>query len=148
MDLWMLKPGHKVRMRDGSVARVLAETEDGASIKVEYLEPGGTPLQVDVEDMVDKQEVEVLLGVAHLQTWEDRVTVVVHHIPESGDSEAGYEAVTMKGVPYGVAVTGYDSGSAEAALNNLLDGLRAFGFEGRVAVEDATRFGAVDRYEV
>jgi hypothetical protein len=29
MDLWYLKPGHKIRTRDGAEAEVLSETEDG-----------------------------------------------------------------------------------------------------------------------
>lgn len=148
MNLWILKPGHKVKMRNGAVARVLAETEDGDSIRVEYLKPRGAPSPVDAEEMVDEREVEALLGVAHRRAWGEKVTVVLHHLPESEDAEAGFEAVTMRGVPYRVVVTGYDSDSAEGALNNLLDGLRAFGFEGRAAVEDATRLGAVERYEV
>jgi hypothetical protein len=98
--------------------------------------------------MVNGREVESLLGVAHQLTWGEEATVILHHVPESEDSEAGFEAVTMKGVPYGVVVTGQDSDSAEGALNNLLDGLRAFGFVGRVVVEDAARSGRPDRYEI
>ena len=41
MNLRILKPRHKVKLRDGAVARVLAEIGDGNSIRVEYLEPGG-----------------------------------------------------------------------------------------------------------
>ncbi len=82
------------------------------------------------------------------EAWSEKVTVVVHHVPESEDYEGGFEAVTMAGVPHNVSVTGSDPESAEDALNHLLDGLRAFGFIGRVAVEDATRPGQVDRYEV
>lgn len=76
------------------------------------------------------------------------MTVVVHHIPEDEDFEGGYEAVTMTGVPENVQIKGSDSGSAEGALNHLIAGLRAFGFTGRVAVEDATYIGSVQRYEV
>jgi hypothetical protein len=80
--------------------------------------------------------------------WGDKVVVVLHHVPESEDFEGGYEAVTMMGVPYGVSVTGSDRDSAQGALSRLLSGLRAFGFTGRVAVEDATYIGGVERYEV
>ena len=38
MDLWSLRRGHKIRTRDGTEAEVLSETEDGAWIKVRYLE--------------------------------------------------------------------------------------------------------------
>jgi hypothetical protein len=72
------------------------------------------------------------------EAWGSKATVVVHHVPESEDYEGGFEAVTMTGVPYNVSVTGSDPESAEDALNHLLDGLRAFGFSRRVAVEDAT----------
>ncbi len=148
MNLRIFKSGHKVKMRDGAVASVLAETEDGNSIRIEYLESGGASSPVGAEDIVTEREIEALLGVAHPRTWGEGATAILHHVPESEDSEAGFEAVTMKGVPYGVVVTGYDPDSAEGALNNLLDGLRAFGFEGRLSVEDTTRPGAVERYEV
>ena len=148
MNLRILKPGHKVKQRDGAVARVLAGTGDGNSIRVQYLEPCGAASTIGAEGMVYEREVEALLGVAHPPTWGEEATVILHHVPENEDSEAGFEAVTMKGVPYGVVVTGQDPDSAEGALNNLLDGLRAFGFVGRVVVEDATRSGPVDRYEI
>lgn len=54
----------------------------------------------------------------------------------------------MRGVPCQVSVTGSDPNSAEGALKHLLSGLSAFGFSGRVAVEDATRPGRVSRYEI
>jgi hypothetical protein len=76
------------------------------------------------------------------------VTVILHHVPESEESEGEYEAVSMKGVPHGVSITGSDPESVEGALNHLLDGLRAFGFTGRVAVEDATSSGRVERYQI
>lgn len=83
-----------------------------------------------------------------IESWGERVAVVVHRVPETEDFEGGYEAVTMTGVPHGVSVTGSDPDSAESALNHLIDGLRAFGFAGRVAVEDATYIGGVQRYEL
>ncbi len=83
-----------------------------------------------------------------IQGWDERVTVVVHHMPDTEDFEGGYEAVTVTGVPHGVSITGSDPDSAEGALNHLLDGLRALGFAGRVAVEDATYIGGVLRYEI
>lgn len=82
------------------------------------------------------------------ERWGDRVTVIVHHILESEDFEGGYEAVTMMGVPYNVSITGSDNQSAEGALDHIINGLRAFGFAGRVAVEDATYIGGVQRYEL
>lgn len=88
------------------------------------------------------------MRVQEIRSWGERVTVIVHHLPETEDFEGGYEAVTMIGVPYGVSVRGSDSESAEGALNHLLDGLKAFGFAGSVAVEDATHIGGVRRYEM
>lgn len=82
------------------------------------------------------------------ESWGEKVAMVLHHVPESEDFEGGFEAVTMAGVPHSVSVTGSDSGTAEGALNHLLDGLRAFGFADRVAVEDATYIGGVQRYGV
>ncbi len=148
MDLWVLKPGHKIRTRDGAEAEVLSETEDGEWIRVRYLDDQDDPLFAGTEDLAHKDEVEVLLGVAHEGTWGDRVSVVLHHVPESEASESGYEAVTMVGVPHGVSITGEEPDSADGALRRLLDGLRAFGFTGRVMVDDATGSDGIDRYEI
>lgn len=148
MDLWLLKPGHKIKTRDGVEAEVLSETEDGEWIRVRYLNGGEDPLFTGTEDLAHRDEVEALLGVAHKSTWGDKVTVILHHVPESEESEECYEAVTMKGVPHGVIITGSAPDSAEGALNHMLNGLRAFGFTGRVVVEDATYIGGVQRYEV
>ena len=148
MDLWLLRPGHRIRTRDGTEAEVLTETEDGAWIQVRYLEVSDDPSLAGTEGLVSEGEVEALLGVARTGGWGEKVTVILHHIPESEESEEGYEAVTMKGVPYAVSVTGSDPDSAEGALNHLLDGLRTFGFTGRVAVEDTTEPGSIKRYEI
>jgi hypothetical protein len=150
MNLQLLKPGHKIGLRGGAVAEVLSETEDGDWIKVQYLNDQDDPIPVGAEDItIHRDEVEVLLGVTHNKTWGDRVAVVVHHVPESEANESGYEAVTMLGVPHGISITAGDPDSAEAALERLLDGLRAFGFSGWVAVEDATTYvGDIRRYEL
>lgn len=148
MDLWYLKPGHKIKTCDGAEAEVVSATEDGEWIKVRYLESEDDPLFAGTEDLAHRDEVEALLDVLHRSTWGEEVTVIVHHVPESEESEGEYEAVTMKGAPYKVSITGSDPDSAEGALNRLLDGLKAFGFAGRVAVEDATYIGGVQRYQV
>jgi hypothetical protein len=148
MDLWLLKPGHKIRTHEGAEAEVLSETEDGEWIKVRYLESDNDPLFAETEDLVSRDEVEALLGVAEKRSWGEKVTVVLHYVPESEESEEAYEAVTMGGVPHNVTITSEDSDSSEVALNRMLDALRAFGFTGRVAVEDATYIGGVERYEV
>ncbi len=81
-------------------------------------------------------------------SWDEKVTIMLHHVPEDEGFEGGFEAVTLVGVPHGVSVAGSDRDSAEGALNHLLEGLRTFGFSGRVAVEDATEAGRVGRYEI
>lgn len=148
MDLWMLKPGHKVRTRDGAEAEVLYETDDGEWIRVRYLGNLDDPLFAGTEALAHRDEVEALLGVVHESTWGDSVTIVLHHVPESEAGEGGYEAVTMAGVPHGVSITGEDPDSAEGALRRLLDGLMAFGFTGRVTVDDATGSDGIERYEI
>jgi hypothetical protein len=148
MNLWILKSGHKVRMRSGVLAKVLSETEDGVWVRVQYLESGDASVPVGAEETVNESEVEALLGVAHPSAWLEEVGVVLHHVPESEDSEAYFEAVTMKGVPYGVSISGSAPDLAEGALKQLLDGLQAFGFTGRVIVDDVTGLGRPDRYEL
>lgn len=37
MNLWLLKPGHRIRTHDGAEAEVLAETEDGTWLMVRHL---------------------------------------------------------------------------------------------------------------
>jgi hypothetical protein len=66
---------------------------------------------------------------------------------QSEESEGDYEAAAMRGVPHVVIITGSDPNFAEGALNHLLRGLRAFGFSGIVAVQDATCVGGVQTYE-
>ena len=147
MNLWLLRSGHKVRIRDGAEAEVLEETEDGAWIRVRYLEVEDDPSLAGTEDLVSEAEVEALLGVVRTGAWSDKVAVIVYRVPESEEHEGGYEAETMTGIPYGVKVSS-GADSAEAALNHLLAGLRVFGFAGRIAVEDATYIGGVQRYEI
>jgi hypothetical protein len=80
--------------------------------------------------------------------WGEQVNVVIHHVPESEESEESYEVVTTSSVPFGAIVTYSDADSAREALNGLLGALAAFGYEGIVAVEDAARGGRTDSYEV
>ena len=82
------------------------------------------------------------------QGWDEKVMVVLHRVPEIEEFEGGYEAVTMTGVPHNVIVTGSDRNSAEIALNHLVDGLRAFSFAGRVAIDDETDADPVGRYQL
>lgn len=82
------------------------------------------------------------------ESWGDRVTVIISYTPENTEVPGSYEAVTITGVPHNVIVYGVDEDSADGALNHLLDGLRAFGFAGRVSVEDFSEDGRGERYEV
>ncbi len=79
--------------------------------------------------------------------WVEKVVVVVHHVPETEESEEGYEAVTMSGVPLGVSVSS-DSETAQEALDGLLGALKAFGYVGTVSVEDVTYMGGTQQYEL
>ena len=81
--MWILKPGHKIKTFEGAEAEVLSETEDGEWIRIRYLDDQDDPLFTGTEDLAHRDEVEMLLGVAHKGSWGDRVTVVVHHVPES-----------------------------------------------------------------
>ncbi|HZB82051.1 MAG TPA: hypothetical protein VE288_04275 [Rubrobacteraceae bacterium] len=58
VDLWTLKPGHKIRMYGGAEAEVLSETEDGERIKVRYLEVKDEPSLEGTEDLVNEDDIE------------------------------------------------------------------------------------------
>lgn len=79
--------------------------------------------------------------------WAEQVAVVVHRVPETEEYEGGFEAATMGGVPGMVTVTATDRDSKEEAFERLREGLRAFGFTGTLAVQDATGLGRPVRYE-
>jgi hypothetical protein len=68
MDLWLLKPGHKIRTRDGAEAEVLSESEDGEWIRVRYFDMEDDPLFGGTEDLAHRDEVETLLGMVHRST--------------------------------------------------------------------------------
>jgi hypothetical protein len=148
MNLWILKPGHKVGLRGGGNAEVLAETQDGEQIMVRYLEVPEDPALEGAEKLTSADEIENLLGVAPKTDWGVEIVVIVHHIPESEETEEGYEALTMKGVPHNVLVSAGSRSSAQEALDQLLSGLKVFGFSGSVKIEDATYIGGVHQYEV
>ncbi len=60
VDLWQLKPGYKIRTRNGAEAEVLSETEDGERIKVRYLEDKDEPSAVGTEDLVHEGDIEAV----------------------------------------------------------------------------------------
>jgi hypothetical protein len=74
--------------------------------------------------------------------------MVVHHVSESEESEEGYKAVTMSGVPLGISIAASDSDTAQEAVDRLLGALKVFGYVGAVAVEDATHMGRIERYRL
>lgn len=147
-DRYGFKPGDRVARADGAWAEVLSTAEGGARLRVRYTGEGADPPAAGTEDTVSVGEVVSVSPAPPGSGWEEKVAVVLHRVPETGDFEGGFEAVTMTGVPHGVIVTGGDPGTAAGALENLLAGLRAFGFRGTLAVEDATHIGGVNQYEV
>lgn len=59
--------------------------------------------------------------------------------------EGGYEATTLSGVPQSLTgTTSSGRNSRTDALNDLLTGLRTFGFTERLAVQDATELGRTE----
>ena len=147
MDLWQLKPGHKVRTSSGVNAEVLSETEDGEWVRIRYFE-GDDPFVGGREDLAHSDEVEALLGIVLKPRWQGKAVVILHSVSENAESGGGYVAETLSGIPYGVMVSSGEQDTAEQALNQIIAALHAFGFTGRVEVEDVTYIGHVQRYEV
>ena len=142
-----LKPGDLAARQDGAWAAVLA-VMDGNRLRVRYTGEGGGPDLTGREDTWSVEEVLSFSPAPPGSEWTGRVTVIVHYVPESEETEGGYEAVTMGGVPLGVLVSTGEMESAQAAVDQLLGALAAFGFSGRASVEDATRAGEIQQYEV
>jgi hypothetical protein len=57
MDVTMLRTGDRIRTVDGSTAEVLAPSEDGAWIRVRYLEVPRNPEIVNTEDLCSGEEI-------------------------------------------------------------------------------------------
>lgn len=148
MDLGRFGPGDILLLHDGVRAEVLAPSEDGRSIRARYVESSREPLLVGTEELIADRMVAAFTPAPPGPRWGERMAVIVHHVPESEESEEGYEAVTMGGVPYGVFVTASDAESPSEAVDRLLGALRTFGYFGAVAVEDLTEPGDPERYEI
>jgi hypothetical protein len=148
MDLGRFGPGDILLLHDRSRAVVLAPSEDGRSIWARYVESSREPSLVGTEESITKRMVAAFTPAPPGSEWGERVVVVVHHIPETEESEEGYEAVTMGGVPFGVFVTASDAESSSEAVDRLLGALRVFGYSGVVAVDDVTGLGRSERYEI
>ena len=148
-DRYEFKPGDRVARADGAWAEVLS-TEDGTWLHVRYTGEGEGAPAAGTEDTMGVDEIASVSPTPPSEAtgWAEKVTAVRHRVPETEDFEGGFEAVTMTGVPHGVLVTGSDSETAAEALENLRSGLRAFGFSGTLAVEDATYIGGINRYEI
>lgn len=148
MDVGRFGPGDTLLLHDGTRVEVLAPSEDGRSIRVRYVQSSCDPSLVGTEDLIADRMVAAFTLAPPGPEWGERVAVVVHHVPETEESEEGYEAVTMVGVPFGAFVTASDAESPSEAADRLLGALRAFGYSGSVAVEDVTEPGRSERYEI
>lgn len=148
MELGRFKPGDTLLLHDGSRVEVLSPSEDGRRIRARYLESPGEPSLAGTEGLIAEDKVSGFTPAALGPEWGDEVAVVLYHVPESEESEEGYEAVTLGGIPLGVSITASDADTASEALERLVGALAAFGYSGKVAVEDATYIGGTQRYEV
>lgn len=100
MDLGRFGPGDTLLLHDGSRAEVLAPSEDGRSIRARYVESSREPSLVGTEESIADRMVAAFTPAPPGADWGARVAMVVHHVPETEESEEGYEAVTMGGVPF------------------------------------------------
>lgn len=140
-DRYQFKVGDRVARDNGAWAKVLSVAETGG-LRVRYTGDGGDPSLAGTEGELAVDDVISVSPAPPGPGWGDRVTVVVHHVPESEEGEAGYGAVTMAGTPLALSVEASDADySAPEALDRLLGALKVFGFAGTVAVEDATYLG-------
>lgn len=147
-DKYAFKPGDRVARADGAWFEVLSAADAGDRLRVRR---AGVGADATLAGPVDELAVDDVISVSPAPPgpgWGDRVTVVVHHVPESEAGEAGYGAITMGGVPLGVSVEASDEEFAPEALDRLLGALAAFGYSGTVQVEDATYVGGIQRYEL
>jgi hypothetical protein len=58
MDLYDLQIGDRVRLSDGTIAEVTAETEDGRSIRVRHIESPHNPSHAGSEQLCTEDEIE------------------------------------------------------------------------------------------
>jgi hypothetical protein len=148
MEIGRFKARDTLLLHDGTRAEVLSPSEDGRRVRARYLDSPEDPTLDGTEGLIAAHEVSAFSPAPPGPDWADRLTVVVHRVPDSEESEGRYGAVTMAGVPLGVSVEATDADTAEGALERLLGALKAFGYSGPVAVEDATYVGGIERYEV
>lgn len=145
-DRYQFKPGDRVASGDGAWFEVLSVLGAGNRLRVRHAGERVDPAKAGSEDELAVDDVISVSPAPPGPEWE-RVSVVVHRVRESVEGEAGFEALTMMGVPLGVTVAAFED-TAHEALDRLLRALAAFGFSGNVTVEDVTGLGPSERYEV
>ncbi|MEX2227565.1 MAG: hypothetical protein WEB52_14070 [Dehalococcoidia bacterium] len=59
LEFGELKPGDRIETVDGSIAEVIASTEDGTWIRVRYLESPGNPSLVGTEDLCSEDDLRI-----------------------------------------------------------------------------------------
>ena len=148
MDERKYSPGDVLLLGDGSKLVVLVSSRNEDQILARYLEVPGDASLAGREVLVDARAVTAFTPAPPDSSWGEKVIVIVHHVPESEETEEGYEAVAIAGIPLGVSVTASDPDTAHAALDRLLGALKTFGYTGTVAVEDTTYLGHTHRYEL
>ena len=52
-----IKPGERLRLREGVVAEVVENMEDGMWLQVRYLEVPGNPAEVDAVELCHAQDI-------------------------------------------------------------------------------------------
>lgn len=63
MDLTTLRPGDRVRTVEGAIAEILAPSEDGAWIRVCYVEAPDNPTLLNTEDLCSSDDIAEQLTV-------------------------------------------------------------------------------------
>ena len=58
MDLYDLQIGDRVRLEDGTVAEVIAESEDGRWIRVRHVQSRNNPSHEGTEQLCSEDEIE------------------------------------------------------------------------------------------
>lgn len=58
MDLYDLEVGDRVRLTDGTVAEVIAKTEDGRTLRVRHIESPNNPSLAGQEQVYSEDQIE------------------------------------------------------------------------------------------
>lgn len=57
VSIWELRSGERITLYSGTVAEVVAPTQDGVWIKVKYIDSPGSPEIVGTEDLCSEDEI-------------------------------------------------------------------------------------------